>query len=82
MLHNLRQEMVKPDAAKGLAIGEILEADQKLRSTAEGRTYEGFTAFLNDGDQQSRFRAATRTIRGPQNPPFHRRRSGLVAVMR
>ncbi|MDK1329129.1 DUF3375 domain-containing protein [Arthrobacter sp. zg-Y1143] len=58
MLHNLRQEMVESNAAKGLTMGEILEADKKLRSTAEGRTYEGFTAFLNDADQQARFRAA------------------------
>ncbi|MCQ1988236.1 DUF3375 domain-containing protein [Arthrobacter sp. zg-Y844] len=58
MLHDLRQEMVESNAAKGLTMGEILEADKKLRSTAEGRTYEGFTAFLNDADQQARFRAA------------------------
>ncbi|CEA06924.1 hypothetical protein BN1051_00228 [Arthrobacter saudimassiliensis] len=58
MLHALRQEMVESNAAKGLTMGEILEADRKLRSTSEGRTYEGFTAFLNDADQQARFRQA------------------------
>ena len=58
MLHNLRQEMVESNAAKGLTMGEILEADRKLRNTSEGRTYEGFTAFLNDAEQQDRFRAA------------------------
>jgi hypothetical protein len=58
MLHALRQEMVESNAAKGLTMGEILEADRKLRNTSEGRTYEGFTAFLNDAEQQDRFRAA------------------------
>ncbi|MDN3481400.1 DUF3375 domain-containing protein [Arthrobacter sp. APC 3897] len=58
MLHALRQEMVESIAAKGLTMGEILEADRKLRNTSEGRTYEGFTAFLNDAEQQDRFRAA------------------------
>ncbi|MFZ3415671.1 DUF3375 domain-containing protein [Arthrobacter sp. 3Tela_A] len=58
MLHTLRQEMVESQASKGLTMGEILEADKRLRSTSEGRTYEGFTAFLNDADQQGRFRHA------------------------
>lgn len=62
MLHTLRQEIVESNASKGITMGELLEADKKLRSTAEGRTYEGFTAFLNDGDQQARFRRATAAV--------------------
>ncbi|WAP51810.1 DUF3375 domain-containing protein [Arthrobacter sp. ATA002] len=58
MLHALRQEMVESNAAKGLTMGEILDADRRLRNTPEGRTYESFTAFLNDADQQDRFRSA------------------------
>ena len=58
MLHTLRQEMMESYSAKGLTMGELLAADKKLRSTAEGRTYEGFTAFLNDADQQARRHAA------------------------
>jgi hypothetical protein len=62
MLHSLRQEIIESNASKGITMGEILEADKKLRSTVEGRTYEGFTAFLNDGDQQARFRRATAAV--------------------
>jgi hypothetical protein len=58
MLADLRQEMVECNAAKGLTMGEILEVDKKLHGTAEGRTYEDFTAFMNDADQQAPFRAA------------------------
>ena len=56
MLHGLRQEIIESNATKGITMGEILEADRRLRSTTEGRTYESFTAFLNDDGQQARLR--------------------------
>ena len=57
MLHGLRQEIIDSNATKGITMGEVLEADRRLRSTPEGRTYESFTAFLNDDDQQARLRS-------------------------
>ena len=58
MLHTLRAEIVESNATKGITMGEVLEADKRLRGTSEGRTYESFTAFLNDEEQQQRFRQA------------------------
>lgn len=58
MLHALRAEIVESNATKGITMGEVLEADKRLRGTSEGRTYESFTAFLNDEEQQQRFRQA------------------------
>ncbi len=57
MLQGLRQEIIESNATKGITMGEILDADRRLRSTTEGRTYESFTAFLNDDDQQARLRS-------------------------
>jgi hypothetical protein len=57
MLHGLRQEIIDSNATKGITMGEVLEADRRLRSTPEGRTYESFTAFLNDDGQQARLRS-------------------------
>ncbi len=58
MLHGLRQEIIESNATKGITMGEVLEADRRLRTTTEGRTYESFTAFLNEDEQQMRFRSA------------------------
>ncbi|MGP9649711.1 DUF3375 domain-containing protein [Glutamicibacter sp. 287] len=58
MLHSLREGILDASTAKGVAVGQVLEADRQLRSTAEGETFRGFTEFLNSPDAQQRFRAA------------------------
>src|SRR5690606_12606358 len=58
MLHSLREGILDASTAKGVAVGQVLEADRQLRSTAEGETFSGFTEFLNSPDAQQRFRAA------------------------
>ncbi|WP_313811974.1 DUF3375 domain-containing protein [Glutamicibacter sp.] len=58
MLHSLREGILDASTAKGVAVGQVLEADRQLRSTAEGETFRGFTEFLNSPDAQLRFRAA------------------------
>ena len=58
MLYSLREDILDASTAKGVAIGQVLEADRQLRSTSEGETFRGFTEFLNSPDAQQRFRAA------------------------
>lgn len=58
MLHSLREGILDASTAKGVAVGQVLEADRQLRSTAEGETFRGFTEFLNSSEAQQRFRAA------------------------
>ncbi|MBF6672639.1 DUF3375 domain-containing protein [Glutamicibacter halophytocola] len=58
MLHSLREGILDASTAKGVAVGQVLEADRQLRSTAEGETFSGFTEFLNSPDAQQRFRSA------------------------
>jgi hypothetical protein len=62
MLHAIRQEIMESSVAKGVAVGQVLEGDRQLRSTAEGETFRGFTEFLNDPQQQARFRQAVREV--------------------
>lgn len=68
--------MVESNSAKDPTTGKILEADRVLRSTAERRIYEGFTAFLNAAGQQAHFRGPT--------PPFrnrgHQRACFIIAL--
>ncbi|EMY32946.1 hypothetical protein D477_017516, partial [Arthrobacter crystallopoietes BAB-32] len=62
MLHTIRQEIMESSVTKGVAVGQVLEGDRQLRSTAEGGTFRGFTEFLNDPQQQARFRQAVREV--------------------
>ena len=62
MLHTIRQEIMESSVAKGVAVGQVLEGDRQLRSTAEGETFRGFTEFLNNPQQQARFRQAVREV--------------------
>ncbi|WP_309081460.1 DUF3375 domain-containing protein [Zhihengliuella sp.] len=62
MLHGIRQEIMESSVTKGVAVGQVLEGDRRLRSTPEGETFRGFTAFLNDPQQQARFRQAVNDI--------------------
>lgn len=58
MLHSLREGILDASTAKGVAVGQVLDADRELRNTAEGETFSGFTEFLNSPEAQQRFRAA------------------------
>ncbi|WP_427015924.1 DUF3375 domain-containing protein [Pseudarthrobacter sp. P1] len=62
MLHTIRQEIMESSMAKGVAVGQVLEGDKVLRSTAEGETFRGFTEFLNDPQQQARFRQSVNEV--------------------
>src|SRR3954468_14472000 len=62
MLHTIRQEIMESSVAKGVAVGQVLEGDRQLRSTAEGETFRGFTEFLNNPQQQARFRQAVTEV--------------------
>lgn len=62
MLHSVRQEIMESSVTKGVAVGQVLEGDKALRNTAEGETFEGFTAFLNDPIQQARFRQSVNEV--------------------
>ncbi|MFD1210606.1 DUF3375 domain-containing protein [Arthrobacter sp. GCM10027362] len=62
MLHTIRQEIMESSMTKGVAVGQVLEGDRQLRSTAEGETFRGFTEFLNDPQQQARFRQAVTEV--------------------
>lgn len=62
MLHSLREGILDASTAKGVAVGQVLEADRQLRSTAEGETFSGFTEFLGSPAAQQRFRAAVAEV--------------------
>lgn len=62
MLHSLREGILDASTAKGVAVGQVLEADRQLRSTAEGETFSGFTEFLGSPEAQQRFRAAVNEV--------------------
>ncbi|WP_431711228.1 DUF3375 domain-containing protein [Glutamicibacter uratoxydans] len=62
MLHSLREGILDASTAKGVAVGQVLEADKQLRSTAEGETFSGFTQFLGSIEAQQRFRAAVNEL--------------------
>lgn len=54
----LRNQIIEESLTKGATMAQVLEADRRLRASSEGRTFRSFTAFLDDPEQQMRFRAA------------------------
>jgi hypothetical protein len=54
----LRNQIIEESLTKGATMAQVLEADRRLRASSEGRTFRSFTVFLDDPDQQLRFRAA------------------------
>ncbi|MEN2744552.1 DUF3375 family protein [Sinomonas halotolerans] len=54
----LRNQIIEESLTKGATMAQVLEADRRLRASSEGRTFRSFTAFLEDPEQQLRFRAA------------------------
>lgn len=62
MLHSIRTEIMESSVTKGVAVGQVLAGDKALRGTAEGETFEGFTEFLNNPLQQTRFRQSINEV--------------------
>jgi hypothetical protein len=54
----LRNQIIEESLSKGATMAQVLEADKRLRQSPEGRTFRSFTAFLEDPQQQLRFRSA------------------------
>lgn len=54
----LRNQIIEESLTKGATMAQVLEADRRLRASSEGRTFRSFTAFLEDPEQQLRFRSA------------------------
>ena len=54
----LRNQIIEESLSKGATMAQVLEADKRLRQSPEGRTFRSFTAFLDDPQQQLRFRSA------------------------
>ena len=50
--------IIEESLSKGATMAQVLEADRRLRQSHEGRTFRSFTAFLEDPQQQLRFRSA------------------------
>jgi hypothetical protein len=58
LVGELRNQIIEESLSKGATMAQVLEADKRLRQSAEGRTFRSFTAFLEDPQQQLRFRSA------------------------
>lgn len=54
----LRNQIIEESLSKGATMAQVLEADRRLRESSEGRTFRSFTAFLENPEQQLRFRSA------------------------
>ena len=58
LVGELRNQIIEESLSKGATMAQVLEADKRLRQSPEGRTFRSFTAFLEDPQQQVRFRSA------------------------
>jgi hypothetical protein len=58
LVGELRNQIIEESLSKGATMAQVLEADKRLRQSPEGRTFRSFTAFLDDPQQQMRFRSA------------------------
>ncbi|UOD80955.1 DUF3375 family protein [Paenarthrobacter ureafaciens] len=58
LVGELRNQIIEESLSKGATMAQVLEADKRLRQSPEGRTFRSFTAFLEDPQQQMRFRSA------------------------
>lgn len=58
LVGGLRNQIIEESLSKGATMAQVLEADKRLRQSPEGRTFRSFTAFLEDPQQQLRFRSA------------------------
>ncbi|MCA4135534.1 DUF3375 family protein [Arthrobacter sp. M4] len=58
LVGELRNHIIEESLSKGATMAQVLDADRRLRQSPEGRTFRSFTAFLEDPQQQLRFRSA------------------------
>ncbi|MGG5173134.1 DUF3375 family protein [Pseudarthrobacter sp. J1738] len=58
LVGDLRNQIIEESLSKGATMAQVLEADKRLRQSPEGRTFRSFAAFLEDPNQQLRFRSA------------------------
>lgn len=58
LVGKLRNQIIEESLTKGATMAQVLEQDRILRQSPEGRTFRSFTAFLEDPQQQLRFRSA------------------------
>ncbi|MDP5226784.1 MULTISPECIES: DUF3375 family protein [Arthrobacter] len=58
LVGKLRNQIIEESLSKGATMAQVLEQDKVLRQSPEGRTFRSFTAFLEDPQQQLRFRSA------------------------
>ncbi|WP_247048111.1 DUF3375 family protein [Arthrobacter rhizosphaerae] len=58
LVGELRNQIIEESLSKGATMAQVLEADKRLRQSPEGRTFRSFAAFLEDPQQQLRFRSA------------------------
>lgn len=66
LVGELRNQIIEESLSKGATMAQVLEADKRLRQSPEGRTFRSFTAFLEDPQQQLRFRSAIGEVLGRQ----------------
>ncbi|WP_423182645.1 DUF3375 family protein [Arthrobacter sp. NyZ413] len=58
LVGELRNQIIEESLSKGATMAQVLDADKRLRQSPEGRTFRSFAAFLEDPQQQLRFRSA------------------------
>ncbi|MDQ0000397.1 MULTISPECIES: DUF3375 family protein [Pseudarthrobacter] len=83
----LRNQIIEESLSKGATMAQVLEADKRLRQSPEGRTFRSFTAFLEDPQQQMRFRSAIGEVLSRQfaddlSPEDRETLKNLVAELR
>ncbi|MDR6416860.1 DUF3375 family protein [Pseudarthrobacter sulfonivorans] len=83
----LRNQIIEESLSKGATMAQVLEADKRLRQSPEGRTFRSFTAFLEDPQQQLRFRSAIGEVLSRQfaddlSPEDRETLKNLVAELR
>ena len=87
LVGELRNQIIEESLSKGATMAQVLEADKRLRQSPEGRTFRSFTAFLEDPQQQLRFRSAIGEVLGRQfaddlSPEDRETLKNLVAELR
>jgi hypothetical protein len=87
LVGELRNQIIEESLSKGATMAQVLEADKRLRQSPEGRTFRSFTAFLDDPQQQMRFRSAIGEVLSRQfaddlSPEDRETLKNLVAELR
>jgi hypothetical protein len=87
LVGGLRNQIIEESLSKGATMAQVLEADKRLRQSPEGRTFRSFTAFLEDPQQQVRFRSAIGEVLSRQfaddlSPEDRETLKNLVAELR